>query len=33
LAVLMEAKGFGWAEVVDLLKARHAAGSSSTAAS
>lgn len=33
LAVLMEAKGFGWAEVVDLLKARHAAASSSTAAS
>ena len=33
LVVLMEAKGFGWAEVVDLLKARHAAASSSTAAS
>lgn len=33
LAVLMEAKGFGWAEVVDLLKARHAAASSSTATS
>ena len=33
LAVLMEAKGFGWAEVIDLLKARHSAASSSTAAS
>ena len=33
LAVLMEAKGFGWAEVVDLLKARHSAASSSIAAS
>jgi len=33
LAVLMEAKGFSWAEVVNLLKARHDAASSSTAAS
>ena len=33
LAVLMEAKGFGWAEVVDLLKARHSTARSSTAAS
>jgi phosphoribosyl-ATP pyrophosphohydrolase/phosphoribosyl-AMP cyclohydrolase len=33
LAVLMEVKGFGWAEVIDRLKARHQALSSSTAAS
>jgi phosphoribosyl-ATP pyrophosphohydrolase/phosphoribosyl-AMP cyclohydrolase len=34
LAVLMEAKGFGWPDVIDRLKARHsAAASSSTAAS
>jgi phosphoribosyl-AMP cyclohydrolase / phosphoribosyl-ATP pyrophosphohydrolase len=33
LTVLMEVKGFGWAEVIDLLKARHSAASSSTAAS
>jgi phosphoribosyl-ATP pyrophosphohydrolase/phosphoribosyl-AMP cyclohydrolase len=33
LTVLMEAKGFGWAEVIDFLKARHSAASSSTAAS
>lgn len=33
LVVLMEAKGFGWAEVVDLLKDRHSAASNSTAAS
>lgn len=33
LAVLMEVKGFGWADVIDRLKARHSAASSSTAAS
>jgi phosphoribosyl-ATP pyrophosphohydrolase/phosphoribosyl-AMP cyclohydrolase len=33
LAVLMKAAGFGWTEVVDILKARHSAESSSTAAS
>jgi phosphoribosyl-AMP cyclohydrolase / phosphoribosyl-ATP pyrophosphohydrolase len=33
LAVLMDATGFGWAEIVDLLKARHAAASSSTTVS
>jgi len=33
LTVLMEAKGFGWSEVIDLLKARHSAASSSTASS
>lgn len=33
LAVLMEAKGFGWSEVVDLLKARHSAARASTAPS
>jgi phosphoribosyl-ATP pyrophosphohydrolase/phosphoribosyl-AMP cyclohydrolase len=33
LTVLMEAKGFGWDEVMRVLKARHAAASSSTVAS
>jgi len=33
LAVLMEAKGFGWTEVINSLKARHSAASRSTAAS
>lgn len=33
LAVLMEMKGFGWSDVIDRLKARHSAASSSTAAS
>ena len=33
LAVLMEAKGYDWADVVDLLKARHSAASNSTVAS
>jgi len=32
LAVLMEMKGFGWGDVIDRLKARHSAASSSTAA-
>lgn len=32
LAVLMEAKGFGWSDVVDVLKTRHSAASKSTAA-
>jgi phosphoribosyl-ATP pyrophosphohydrolase/phosphoribosyl-AMP cyclohydrolase len=33
LAVLMEAKDFSWADVIDVLKQRHAAASSSTALS
>lgn len=33
LTVLMEARGFGWTEVVNVLKARHSDASSSTAAS
>lgn len=33
LAVLMEAKHFGWSEVVELLKARHLAARTSTAPS
>ena len=33
LAVLMQAKGFSWTDVVDVLKQRHAAASSSTASS
>lgn len=33
LAVLMEAKGFGWGDVVTVLKQRHAAGASSSTAS
>lgn len=33
LVVLMETKGFGWAEVVEVLKARHSTASSSTVAS
>ena len=33
LAVLMEAKGFGWDDVVAVLKQRHARASSSTASS
>jgi phosphoribosyl-ATP pyrophosphohydrolase/phosphoribosyl-AMP cyclohydrolase len=33
LSVLMEAKGFGWDEVIAVLKQRHARASSSTASS
>jgi phosphoribosyl-ATP pyrophosphohydrolase/phosphoribosyl-AMP cyclohydrolase len=33
LAVLMEAKGFGWGDVVAILKQRHAAGARSSGAS
>ena len=33
LAVLMQAKGFSWTDVIDVLKRRHAAASSSTASS
>jgi len=33
LAVLMQAKGFGWGDVVELLKQRHSAASSRTASS
>jgi hypothetical protein len=31
--VLMEAKGFGWIDVIAVLKQRHARASSSTASS
>jgi phosphoribosyl-ATP pyrophosphohydrolase/phosphoribosyl-AMP cyclohydrolase len=31
LAVLMQAKNFSWTEVIDVLKQRHSAASSSTA--
>lgn len=33
VSVLMQARGFGWADVVAVLKARHAAASSSTVSS
>ena len=33
VSVLMQARGFGWEDVVAVLKARHAAASSSTASS
>lgn len=33
VAVLMQAKGFGWDEVIAVLKARHSAASNSTASS